>query len=92
MTLFLLAGSTLLLAGALHAQQQEPSAPAARELPAPPKVKTKQAARSPAPARSVQSDSTAKPTVPRKSKAAAAEVPRKPKQLPPVEKPAKPSA
>ena len=93
MTLLLIAGAVFLLAGgAAHAQQRDPGAPAARALPAPPKVKSKRTAQPAAPARSVQRDSTAKPSVPRKSKSAAAATPRQEKKLPRVEKPAKPSA
>lgn len=95
MTLFLIAGCVLfLVGGALHAQERSPAAPATRDLPAPTKVKSKRTAQTaePAPARTVQRDSTAKPAVPRKSKAAPAAAPRQEKKLPRVEKPAKPSA
>lgn len=95
MTLFLIAGCVLFLAGgAAHAQKRDPGTPATRELPAPPKVKSKGTAQTatPAPARTVHRDSIAKPPVPRKSKSAPAAAPRQEKKLPPVEKPAKPSA
>lgn len=93
MTLFLIAGCVSLLVGsALHAQQRDPGAAATRELPAPPKVKSKNAAQRTAPPRTIQRDSVAKPTVPRKSKSAAAAAPRRDTKLPRVEKPAKPSA
>jgi hypothetical protein len=93
MTLVLIAGCVFLLAsGALHAQQRDPGTPATRELPAPPKVKGKRTAQPAAPARTAQRDSTAKPAVPRKSKAAAAATPREEKKVPRVDKPAKPRA
>jgi hypothetical protein len=95
MTLFLIAGCVLFLAGdAAHAQKRDSGTPATRELPAPPKVKSKRTAQTatPAPAGTVQRDSTLKPAVPRKSKAAPAATARQEKKLPRVEKPAKPSA
>ena len=92
MTLFLIAGCGFLLASALQAQERDSSAPATRELPAPPKVKSKRAASPAAPTRTVQQDSTPKPIAPRKSKSAAAAAPRQEKKLPRVEKPAKPHA
>lgn len=95
MTLFLIAGCLFLFAGgAAHAQQRDAATPATRELPAPPKVKSKRTAQPPAsaPARGVHRDSTAKPAVPKKSKSAAAATPRQEKKLPRVDKPAKPTA
>lgn len=91
MTLFLIAGCVCLFAGgALHAQERDSSATVTRQLPAPPKVKSKGTTSPTAPARTVQRDSTPKPIAPRKSKSAPAARPEK--RLPRVEKPAKPRA
>jgi hypothetical protein len=93
MPLFLIAGCVFLLAGGtVHAQGRDPATAASRELPAPPKVKSKGAVQTSAPTpATVQRDSTAKPAVPRKSKSASAATPRQQKKLPRAEKPAKPA-